>query len=85
MEKNISKQQKALLGLLFKITMVDGKSTEDPCNFPKAAGFITCMGDTGSYLKCRYHLFEARAAFPDIRMFEMGTPDLRFWAGSVPV
>lgn len=88
-KNGLTKQRKALSGLLFQMNEVDGKSTEDPRNFPKAPGVITCVRDTGAYLRVWSHLFEAKEAFPNIRMFDMEDPSIRrlrqFCAGRVPV
>lgn len=69
--------------------MVGEKSTEDPRNFLKATSIIPCVRDTGGYLNVWNHLFEAKDAFPDIRMIELGSPGLkkliRLCAGRVTV
>lgn len=76
------------MGLLFKLSTVDGKSVEYPNNFPKALGVISCIMDMGSYLKVWTCLFKAIDTFSD-SMSQMGTPDLkklyRFCSRSVPV
>lgn len=67
-DKDLSTQKKALLGSLFKITFINGKSMEDSCNFHKALGMITCIRDMGIYLKVCSHLFEANDVFPELCM-----------------
>lgn len=87
--KVLSKHKRPLLKVLYKINKVDGKTTEDPRNFPKAPGVITCVRDTGSFLKVWSHLFEAKEPFPNIRMLEIDDPEIKklrqFCAGRVPV
>lgn len=73
MERDLSTQRKALMAPLFKITSVDGKSVEESLNFPKAPGGISCISDTGNYLKVWTHLFEAKEAFLEIRMAQTVT------------
>lgn len=75
LERDLSSQKRALLRPLFKTSSVDSRPAEDPRNFPKDAGVITWMCNTGRDLKVRNHLSEARDAFPEIRIVEMGTPD----------
>lgn len=65
LEKNLATQKKALLGLLFKMTKVDGKSMEDPRNFSKIPGVLTSIRDTFN-LKVWNKLFEAKDLFPEI-------------------
>lgn len=72
LKKSLSVQKKSFLDLLFKLSTVDGKSVEDPNNDP---GVISCIRDTGSYLKVWAHVFKAKDAFPDIRMAQLDTPD----------
>lgn len=82
LEKDLSTQKKALLDLLFKLV-------EHPNNFPKAPGVISCIIDTGSYLKVWTRLFEAIDTFSDISMAQISTHDLkklyRFCSRRVPV
>lgn len=79
LEKNLSTQKKALLGLLSKMTTVDGKSMEDPRTFSKIPGIITSIRDTGwgGNLKVWNQLFEAKDLVPEIQMFELGSSDLK--------
>lgn len=88
-ERDLSTHRRARLGPLFKLTSVDGQSVEDPRNFPKAHGITTCIRDSGRNLKVWYFLEECKDVFPDIRVFETGTPELKklshFCAESVPV
>lgn len=67
-DKDLFTQKKALLGPLFKITSINGKSVEDPRNFSKALGMITCVRNMGNYLKVCSHLFEANDVFPELCM-----------------
>lgn len=76
-EKSLSTQKKALLGLLFKMTTVDGKLVEDPCNFSKAPCVLIRIRDIGGSLKVWNHLLGAKDLFPEIRLFELGSPDLK--------
>lgn len=68
---------------------MDGKSIEDPRNFPNAPGVTTCVRDTGTYLKVWGHLTEAKETFPNMRMVEMNSPYLKklkqYCAVRVPV
>lgn len=43
LEKVMPAHKKALLGSLFKLSSVDGKSVEDPRNFSRVPGVITCV------------------------------------------
>lgn len=52
-------QKKSLLRRLFKMTSVNGKSVEDPRNFPKEPGHITWFRETGRVLKAWDHLLGA--------------------------
>lgn len=47
LERHLSAQIKARLRRLFNYTSVDGKSTEDPRNFPQAPVVITLIRNTG--------------------------------------
>lgn len=89
LEKNLSTRKRALLGLLFKISSIDGKSVEDPNNFPRPPGVTTLIRDTSKYINVWVHLFEAREAYPGIRMVELDSPDLiklhNFCTGRVPL
>lgn len=53
--KDLPSQKRAQLGLLYKLKRVDGKSVDDPTNFPKAPGVITCIRETGTDLKVWNH------------------------------
>lgn len=71
------------------MSSVDGKSVEDPRNFPNYPGVITCIRDTGAYLKAWSHVAEAKEAFSNMTIAKMDTPYLRklrqYCAGWVPV
>lgn len=88
-KKGLPKQRKTLLGGLYKMETIEGKNIEDPQNFPRAPGVITCIRETGNQLEVWNHLYEARAAFPNIRMFELENHNLKnlrqFCSGRVPV
>lgn len=71
LKKDLSSQMKALLRLLFKCTSVDGKSMEDPLNFPKIPGEITLIRNMGGNLKVFGYLVEAKSAFLYIRMVQI--------------
>lgn len=62
---------------------------EDSNNFPNAPEGISCIRDTRKYLRVWSHMFEAKDAFPDIRMAQLGTPEVRklykFYSRMVPV
>lgn len=75
MEKYISNQKRALLKPLLKMASIDGRAIEGPQNFPKAV--ITWIRNTGRNLTVWDHSHEAKDAFPEIRMVEMGVPDSR--------
>lgn len=77
------------MGSLFKLASVDGISVEDHNNFPNAPRVISCIRDTRKYFRMWSHIFEAKDAFPDIRIAQLGTPEERklykFYSGMVPV
>lgn len=56
LDKGLSKRKRALLGVLIKMTSEDSKYVEDPRNFPGAPGVITCVRDTGSYVRVWTHM-----------------------------
>lgn len=68
---------------------VAGKSVKGPRNFPNAPCVITCVRDTGCYLKVWSHIFKAKETFPNIRMSESKNTYLKklrhFCDGRVPV
>lgn len=70
-------QRKALLSSLFKLTSVDFSSTEDPRNFPRAAEAITLIRNIGGNLIVWDHLAGAKDSFPQIKMDQIGSPDLK--------
>lgn len=71
------------------MTSVESKSIEYHRNFPQAPGVVTCIRDTGEYLKMSCHLYEAKDAFSNARVFEVGSLKLKrlskFCAGRLPV
>lgn len=79
LERDFSSQKKPLLWLLYKCSSVDGKSTKDLRNFPKAPGVIMIIRvrNTSGNLKVWDYLMMAKSAFRDIRMVQLESPELK--------
>lgn len=70
------KEKKDLLKTLFNCTSIDGKSTQEPRNFPNATEVITLIQNIGSNLKVWDHLEGAKDVFSNLRMSQMKSPEL---------
>lgn len=73
-QRDLSSQRKPHLGPLFKFASIDGKSTEDPKNFPKAPGVITLISNSGHKLKVWDFLAASKKSSPNIRMAQFESP-----------
>lgn len=76
LEEDLSGHTKSLLGPLFKIISVDGKSVEDTRNFPPSPERHYRHSGWG-YLKVWYQLYDVKDAFPNIRVFELRLPEFK--------
>lgn len=68
-------QRKTFLRLSFKLTSVDGKSTDDPRDFDNAPGLITVVRNANTKA---WELIEGtKDSFSKIRMAQVESPELR--------
>lgn len=76
LERDLSSQRKALLRPLFEAP-VDLPLPENPKNFPEAPGVLMLIQNCGGKLKVWEFWDAAKKTFPNIRMAQVESPDLK--------
>lgn len=76
-ERDHSSLRRALLRLLFNLTSVDGKSTEDPRNFTKAPRVITLIRNSSGSFKVWDFNSATKEPFPESRVVQVESPELK--------
>lgn len=62
--KDLTNHKKSLLGPLFKITSINGKSVQEARNLPQIPGAVMCIGDTGGVAESMVPIVRSQGRLP---------------------